>query len=392
MNTSASDFLNEFHIGTYHFQKNARTESHIRDIKECGIDLVFGVDNDKNVLDLFYKHGIYAIVSGVVPGWFGGNGNNAGTMHQTNKEEDYIKGLKAFEDHPAIIGIDAGDEPSSADFPYYGQVIDIIKEFLPSKLPYLNIYPSYGMLATNSKSQSEKELGASSYSDYIAAYCKNINLPYLSFDHYVFASDKERLLNDLAVNASYCQTDRKKLLVVLQVNSHEKEVFLSEEQISFQAFCAMAYGASAISWACYSAGWWYNPVLDINGNKTEQYQKLKNVNLKVRALSAEYIKYNWLNTKIAASGNKTEFDIFNSITASEKVLIGMFEKAEEERAIFVSPFDFKNSSELTLNFKLAKNKQVCLYRYDNCKKLTPEIDGTYTVSLNKSEACFITVT
>ena len=68
MKEKSNNFFDDFHIGAYYLQRNARTEQHVKDLSDCGIDLVFGMDND----------------------------------------------------HPAIIGIDAGDESSALDFPYYG--------------------------------------------------------------------------------------------------------------------------------------------------------------------------------------------------------------------------------------------------------------------------------
>ncbi|MBQ7915173.1 MAG: hypothetical protein IJ315_00110, partial [Firmicutes bacterium] len=66
--------------------------------------------------------------------------------------------------------------------------------------------------------------------------------------------------------------------IVLQVNSKHKEEWISENNLRFQAYTAMAFGAENIIWACYTAGWWHNQVLDEKGEKTQQYEKLKKVN------------------------------------------------------------------------------------------------------------------
>ena len=386
MSTQVNDFFGKFHIGTYYFQKNARTESGVKDLSECGIDLVFCFDNDRETLDLFEKYGISAVVAGIVPGWFGGHGENAGTMSQTNKRAAYIDGINAFVDHPAIVGIDAGDEPSSVDFPYYGQMIALMKELAPSKFPYLNIYPSYGMLASNDEAQTEKELGVPSYKDYVDAYGKNVDLPYLSFDHYVFTSAKERLFSDLETTASYCKENGKKLYVVLQVNSLKEEEYISEEQLAFQAYSAMAYGASAVSWACYSAGWWHHNVLDGDGNKTVQYEKLKNTNARLRSLSKEYINYQWASTE-RINGADTEYGAFKSVSSANDVLVGKFDGEGGRTALFVSGVDYENPSN-TLSFKA--NGRVTLYKPESTEVLSPDSNGIYTVSFTNKEACFIT--
>ena len=383
-------FLDEFHIGTYFLQKNARTDSDVKDMRNCGIDLVFGIDNDRNLLDLFYKYGVCAVVSGIVPGWFGRNGDNAGQMSRTCKKEDYINGIQAFADHPAIVGIDIGDEPSSKDFHYYGEIVQLMQQLLPSKFHYLNIYPSYGMLATNNQAQRQKELGVASYYEYIESYCKNVPLPYLSVDHYVYTSEKNLFFSDLSIAASFCKANNKKLFVVLQVNSREKEIFLTEEQLCFQAFSAMAYGATTISWACYSEGWWHNQVLDADGNKTEQYQKLKKVNYKVLSLVKGYVKYKWIDTERIDSGCTADFDVFKAISATKDILLGKFENGNGKKAVFISLTDYKPFITCTLSFKLDDEKQVWLYKTDRIEKIPFDVDGVYRVTLNNTEACYIT--
>ena len=389
MNTKA--FFDDFHIGTYFLQENARTEGHIRELKDCGIDLVFGMNRDQAALDLFHKYGVGAVVTGVVPGWFGGNGDNAGTMCITNTKEMYIAGIRAFNDHPAIIGIDMGDEPSDADFPYYGQVTALVREMLPDKFLYLNIYPSYGMLAANSEAQIRKELGVPSYREYLESYCENIDLPYLSFDHYVYTSGREHLFRDLETAASFCKAYGKKLFVVLQVNSCEKTVFISEAQLLFQAFSALAYGASAVSWACYSAGWWHNQVLDSEGNKTQQYEKLKKVNHKLRFLAEECVKYQWMSTERIHGGSTAEFDVFRSIVSSRDALLGKFAKPDGTKAIFLSLTDDGVSDQSTLCFQLEEGRQAYLSGDDRKEALSLDEDGLCRITLQGVDACFITV-
>ena len=140
---------NRLNIGVYHLKPYARTEAHIKDLADCGIDFVVCMDNDRPALDLFHKYGVGAIVSGIVPKWWGGFGNNAGKLAETNPMETYEAAAKAFADHPAIWGIDVGDEPSALDFPYYGRVMDYLDRAFPNQFPYLNLYPNYASVSQN---------------------------------------------------------------------------------------------------------------------------------------------------------------------------------------------------------------------------------------------------
>ena len=93
--TQPSDFFEKFHIGTYYLQSNARDDRHVRELAECGIDLVFGMNADVPTLDLLHRYGVGAVLVGVVPTWFGGRGENAGTMASSNPLEAYEAGGRA---------------------------------------------------------------------------------------------------------------------------------------------------------------------------------------------------------------------------------------------------------------------------------------------------------
>lgn len=391
MGNFEKDYLEKFHIGTYYLQSYARTRNHVQDLRDCGIDFVIGVDNEPKTLDLFRDYGIGAIVSDAVPGWFGGRGENAGTMHIINKSEMYADAAMRFCDHPAIIGIDFGDEPSSVDFPYLGEVLRLSATLFPNKLRYLNIYPSYGMLAGSDAGQVEKELGKSSYSEYLRSYGQTIDLPYLCFDHYVYSSNRERFLSDLLCAAEFCREHKRKLWIVLQVNSSKEDVFISEDQLRNQAFLALAYGVSTITWACYTAGWWYNQVLDAKGEKTEQYSKLRTVNTELRTLTTEYIKYRWVNTVDVTAESAIRYGRFERICASEQGLLGKFQAGDDQFGIFYTPLHFQSEKMNTLSFALPREARAFLYTPEGKQEVYPDSQGVYRIQLRAHWACFITL-
>ena len=344
-------FFDSFHIGTYCLLPSARDESHVRDMAECGIDLIFYVNNDPSLLDLFYKYGINAVVNGVVPGWFGADGKNAGTMHEVNTIDKYLAKAKCFTDHPAIVGIDIGDEPSSLDFPYYGRVAELLSGIFADKLLYLNIYPSYGMRADAGKEQAERELGTGSYREYLESYVKNVKLPYLSIDHYPYSSDISSFVSDLACACEVAKESERHLMVVLQVNSHDESVFLSEEQLRLEAWCAIAYGAEVISWACYQGGWWYNNVLDKDGNKTEQYEKLKTVNREIRTFTERYGSYRVTSTAHLDGGTlKTKY---GALSVDGSILVSEMADKNNSVALLILPFELNKEVSLTLDCEKA---------------------------------------
>ncbi|MBQ9116811.1 MAG: hypothetical protein IJY04_07280 [Clostridia bacterium] len=295
-------------IGVYFLRSYARTERHIRELAECGVDFVTCMENDRETLDMFYRLGIGAIVSGIAPPWWGGDGENAGTMAAENPIEKYLEAAKGFDDHPAIWGIDVGDEPSALDFPHYGRVMDCVDTAFPNQFAYLNIYPNYASVAENNALQTVNQLGTPTYGEYIEEYCKHIRADYLCFDFYPYAVDMQRFYRNLVTVADACKKTGKSMWIVLQVNSSVPEVWISENRLRLQAFSAMAFGAENIIWACYTAGWWHNQVLDKEGNKTEQYEKLKKVNREIRLLADRYMRFKRIATHlVGVTGDGVEF-------------------------------------------------------------------------------------
>jgi len=67
-------------IGTYYLLQIAQTNLHIKDMKECNIDFVIGIENNKRILDLLQQYDIKAIINKVVPYSFGSNGQNKGSL------------------------------------------------------------------------------------------------------------------------------------------------------------------------------------------------------------------------------------------------------------------------------------------------------------------------
>jgi len=367
-----------FHIGTYSLRPCARTEKHVRELAECGIDFAIGVDRDGKLLDLFEKYGIGAVVAGAVPGWFGGTGSGAGTMAEKNPPEAYLAAAGAFRDHPAIWGIDVGDEPSCLDFPHYGRVAALVERTFEKQFAYLNLYASYGMVATGGPAQAALELGTESYAEYLREYCRRVPLDYLCFDHYMFTTDWERLTGDLRTASSVAGEYGRDLWIVLQVNSREPDVYLSEKQLSLQAFTALAFGVRCISWACYTPGWWHNHVLDKSGEKTEQYEKLKRVNSSILRLSDVYMRYRRKDTLQLKPGEACgDWGRFRQIRAGEggALLLATLADSGEDKALFLTAGWEK------AKLRLWTDRQVRFTTGENSVLLSPEQDGVLELTV-----------
>ena len=394
-------------IGTYILQPYARSEQHIKDVADCGIDFVVCMQDDREALDLFSKYGLGAVVTNVLPGWWGGDGNNAGKLSEINPMSKYEEAASAWIDHPAVWGIDIGDEPSALDFPYYGEVFTKVDSLFPNQFPYLNLYPNYASVAVNNSDQTVNQLGTATYAEHIAEYVKNVPSDYICYDFYVYSCTVPKAYDNLRIVSDACHESDRSMWIVLQVNSLYPDKWVSENQLRFQAYTAMAFGAENIIWACWTAGWWDNQVVDENGEKTQQYDKLKKVNAEIRNLADSYMDYRnvstsfvgfdgtaWLDGTGIESAESLSAGSFSDVcmTDGSPAVVGMMEARDGSRksAILVcsadEPYD-EAPAQHVLRFKTTG--KVTVTGTDGPVSPEKDADGFFTVPVASDSAVLI---
>jgi len=396
----------QLNIGAYCLQKNARTAKHAREIAECGIDMMVDVPYDKQLLDNLDKYGVHAIVTRVLPGWWGGDGANAGKLSSANPISKYEEAIAKYEDHPAVWGIDLGDEPSALDFPYYGKVFALARNAFKGKVLYLNLYPNYASVCQNTDEQTVNQLGTPTYAEHIEAFCRNVPSDYICYDYYLYAAGVANHYENLRIVADACHRTGRSLWIVLQVNSVYPEKWISVNQLRFQAYSAMAFGAEVITWACYTAGWWDNQVLDKDGEKTQQYEKLKTVNGEIHAFSNEYMRFR--NTATGFVGfAKTAEDIqaLQNTTCVDSLSTGVFQEVKPQagKPIVVGQMTSRQSDGSFALFICAADdvqdvsnaENLVTFRCDAFKvravgaPLTQNADGSYSLALKSCQGALV---
>ena len=397
----------KFIIGTYHLRPYARTEKHIREMAECGIDYVCTMDDDREALDLFAKYGVGANVKNITPWWL--NRFGPGQMEQINSFDQYVEAAKNYVDHPAIWAIDTGDEPSALDFPYFGKVIDFVENAFENQFAYLNLFPSYASVSQNTEDEAKSQLGTKSYAEHIARYCENVATDYICYDYYMYAASVAGAYENLRIVSEACRRTGRSMWIVLQVNSHDPNKFISENQLRFQAYSALSFGVESIIWACYTAGWWYNQVLDANGEKTQQYDKLKRVNHELRALGETYMKYRNVSTHFVgfAPDHKDlrelsqapipslSTGVFFDLHAQEgtPLVVGQMVSREGDGSYALmicaadDPWDTDNkTSEVVFR---TRRSAVTLYQGDTVRELIPDENGICRFTLASSAGALV---
>lgn len=297
----------DFQIGAYCLKSYAQTEQHIRDIRDCHVDFVVGIDyRSKKTFELFAKYGIKACVDGVFPVWWGGWKDKNGGL-STNVTPNVIAACaKSFRnfgtaDIPSVAWVSVGDEPSALDYPYYHDYIAQVAALLPRQVAHLNIHPCYPDV--------EAEfgyIGAKDYAEYLKLYCENVPLDYISYDHYLYSRGKPGgmgpMLRNFMLVSEACRRTGRSFWFVPQVNTSTEKVEITEPKLRYQANVAMAFGAEALVWACWTEGWWKMNVIDTNGVKTVQYDRLRRVNAEIKAISPFFMRFRNVDTQLVGFG------------------------------------------------------------------------------------------
>ena len=307
----------KFHIGAYYFEDNIADEAHVKELVDCGMDFMVDVPvKSRKTLDLFQKYGIGAIVTGVVPGWCGG-GTNCDRIAELRPLQGYANGLDRFVkelDHPAIWMIDLTDEPGATAFGHFGAVCRLFREKCSDVLPYVNLFPNYASRYDPKHPERESQLCIGTYQQYISHYTEMFPLPYISYDHYMMRDNPNfrcpLYFENLRIVSEACCTTGRDLWFIPGVNTTWKDRRVSENQLRYQAFSSMAYGTVNIAWACWCAGWWNFNVYDKDGKRDDiQFAALKTVNLEIRKLAEQYMRFRNVGTKVFSTnmGDDTEY-------------------------------------------------------------------------------------
>ena len=184
---------------------------------------------------------------------------------------------------------------------------------------------------------------------------------------------------------------------------------MSENNLRFQAYTSMAFGTENITWGCYTAGWWHNEVLDKEGNKTQQYDKLRKVNAEIRTIAGEYMKYRRVSTHfVGFEGHEDMKAVGQAAVASLSTGIFLDVKADNGAplvvgemvnrandgsvALMVCAADDPHEKEpkaYNVTFR-APDRSVRALGGDGYRTVTDLGDGLYSVAIKSNEGILIT--
>ncbi|MBQ6165762.1 MAG: hypothetical protein IJK23_14930 [Clostridia bacterium] len=292
-----------------------------------------------------------------------------------------------YRDHPVQAGDMGWDEPNAADFPLIGAYVRAYREALPNKFLFNNLLPDGSM---------KSQLGADSYREYVDRWAECVDADYISLDHYPFYCSAlfNRIGFRIALNtydcvASACRRTGRDFWIYTQTQGDwfaHMYLRVTFEQIKWQVYTALCYGARSIIQVAYRPAWGNDAygMTDKEGRLTEQYLYARRINAEVQKLSPVLSRYRSLGVRFADAArensvlapavkqqNKSSdaqgfFGIpeVKRVFAQSTALAGFFENAEGGKALMLvncrDLFDASAAQEITM--ELGGEHRVRVYR------------------------------
>lgn len=347
-----------------------RNDFHFKKLAECGLTFVNGFAPHENTtdeiiraLDLSAENDLlyfvnrasthYAIVSypenEVVPAQF-------------------VTGLEPFVSHPAFAGELLMDEPGKPLIKSVAAFVRVFEEHFKPKMWHVNLFPTYatGGIQTHS------------YEDYIDTWMAEVKPPCISYDSYPLLASGG-IIDDYYYNLDLI---RKKALqfripfwTFIQTLSISRTPGVpdkrepSREDIRWQVWSNLAFGAKGIQYFCYwtpgsATEVFTDALIGRDGNETVRYKVVQQLNKEVQAIGRKVLGSDPVGVMQIASEPyplyDAALDTFGPVSrlSGDDVIAGCFQDEGGKSQLLVCPLRPDRGAALTVHFDRKKGSVV----------------------------------
>ena len=254
------------------------SQSHYDEMAECGITVGGFVSGGIKELDMLEKAGLVGYVYDQELLW---------DLWLPDEPHDWAahaqRLVNKYARHPATYGYWLHDEPDTKRFAGLKAIYQELRTRDPNHDIYINLLPDYA---------SPQQLGAPDYEAYIEQFLSDLKPYWLGFDYYSLFE------GDAPLRRSYWQNLAAVREAALRHGVHFQYCTLAvghlpyrcpgEDDLFFEVFSGLTYGAKGIAYFCYftpQLGNYRNAPIDVWGNKTEVWYYMRRVNNAVRCLA-----------------------------------------------------------------------------------------------------------
>jgi len=276
-------------------------------------------------------------------------------------------------DNPAALGVFLRDEPSAALMPGLGKLAASLREAMPEKWPYVNLFP-YRV--------SPDRLGTRDYDSYVRMLVKTIGQPFLSYDNYSLVDGEmlDSFYTNLDIVRRLGLETKTPFWNCILANSHFNYMEPSDATFNLQVYSTLAYGGRGIQYFTYFAptiGNYRLAAIDQFGNRTATWDMLRRINNQIHALAPTLIRlhstgvYHYPDvpdqaqplsaSKLIESVEMTQRYVRPPVAG--RFLIGEFEDDRQRPYFLIVNKDLKNSFQFRIHLRQAGRKLIRISPY-----------------------------
>ncbi len=311
-----------------------------------------------------------------------------------------IKELFASESGSALTRIYVKDEPSYEGIPELGEYITALKGHLGDTITlpmHSNLLPTY----------ATPEWYGGDYRNYVRTYLDTTKPSIMMFDYYPFGGTGDTLpamLANLIIAREEADKDGIPLYAFVQSSAHVSYRDPSIEELRVNAHLNLAMGAKGFAYflTCEQyEDWGYTPMIDVKGNTTELYDKVKTVNEELNGYKGIFLDYaykGFIPAEYTALSRVLErqgcadamLDSFGSLSEIQtqrrgKAVVGCFEDAEGREAYYVVNAEYTRPNTVTLT--LDATQSYVIWTKDGATLV--ENTDTLKLELAAGDAAFV---
>lgn len=371
---------------------------------------IYGDANLDNYMKLAEQNGLDVIVQ-------------AGTMQQmlTGDVEYSAAALQTIYNdlskYSNFRGWFMGDEPTISQLSTYTTVTNALKSLNSNLDFFTSCLPTYtnesNLSLDNSLSLNEK------YSNYANAFGKLFGD--FTYDFYPFKhsyktigsykyNEKDYMRDDWFRNLTLAASNAKgayKTGITVQSYSDDaskKDYYraVTEADVSFQVYSALAYGMKSINYFTYGEHWdsgvGATSSMIYNGQKTDVYYAVQSVNNEIKAFDHVLLDFNWQGTVGISKTNKNGImnyvEAYNAkrisgYSASDDAIIGCLKDSKGyDGFMLVNATDpsLNVTETISVTFKNADHAKVYV---DGVESVVELNNGTYDATLTPGQGIFV---
>ena len=383
------------------------------EMKEAGfnhIDAMFSPEDNKKMLDVAHSLGLKLTV-------YDERMRKALFSESEEKREELVAAVvNDYKDYPALFGYHIFDEPAPAMCEVLGKVREQITALDEDHESYINLFPNYAFPGI---------AGDMPYDVYVDDFMRIVKPEILSYDnyHYIKGEAIEGVSVDesdnMAIRAAYRKIDRPGFIdnlevirrkgieydtpymAIVLVVEHGSYRYVTESEIRWDVFHALAYGCSRMCYFTYwtpgvdgasnDAFWkWKEGMISKEGEKTEHYYMVQNINRELYPMGQELLGKKSLGVFYTNSTPESMTNLFvgfGDVKAIEgdDITIGFF----EDRCALIVNRSTEDECEATLYTDSAMDFFDAL---DGEWISLDKEDGKYTIGLEAGDAILVRFT